>query len=181
MTTRMTPFERNSVLLSVVIMNRFSAPIYKIGINPAVDPPPDVLRSIFAAVGRDKGPISVQGTISGAEFIQTLVKYAGAWRLYMNGKMLTDSGLKVGDIAEIEIAYDPRPREMPMLPELQSALDDDGRARQAFKQLSPSRKKEILSYLGNLKTEKSLMRNIHRVIAQLRSDSAGNRPGDGRA
>jgi hypothetical protein len=62
-------------------MQKFSATIYKIGINPVVDPPDGVMTAIFAAAGRRKGPIPVRGRLNGAEFVQTLVRYRGAWRL----------------------------------------------------------------------------------------------------
>src|SRR5215204_6244451 len=95
-------------------MPRFSKPIYKIGINPVVDPPEAILNTIFAQAGRSKGPIAVRGKLNGAEFIQTLVKFRGAWRLYINGPMLKESGLEVGDIAKVEIEFDPRPRKVSM-------------------------------------------------------------------
>jgi hypothetical protein len=152
-----------------MLVKVFSAVIYKLGINPVVDPPDEVLAHIFNAAGREKGPIPVCGKINGAEFMQTLVKYAGAWRLYVNGKMLNDSGLTVGDTANIEIAFDPQQRETPVPPQFKSALESDAGAFQAFEKLTPSRKKEILRYLGNLKTQEALNRNIDRILHQLKS------------
>jgi hypothetical protein len=69
---------------------------------------------VFAQAGKAKGPIPVRGTVNGADFIQTLIKYQGAWRLYINGQMLKDSGSKVGDTARFEIEFDPRPRDVSM-------------------------------------------------------------------
>ena len=148
-------------------MRRFSAKIYKLGINPVVDPPEEVLQVIFKNAGRSKGPVPVRGRINGAEFIQTLVKYAGAWRLYINGPMLSGSDLAVGDVAEIEIEYDPRPREVPMPQALAAALRKSKTARSAFDRLSPSRKKEIFKYLASLKTAGAVDRNIERVLSHL--------------
>ncbi len=107
-------------------MVKFAATIYKIGINPVVDPPGKVLSALFAQAGKDKGPIPVCGHLNGAEFIQTLVKYRGVWRLYINGEMLKASGLNVGDTANVEIEFDPRPRQTPMPLKFAKAL----RARQ---------------------------------------------------
>ena len=94
-------------------MVKFTATIYKIGINPVVDPPDNVLNAIFGQARRSKGPIRVCGLINGAGFIQTLIKYQGAWRLYINGEMLKAAGLIVGDTANVELKFDPRPREVP--------------------------------------------------------------------
>lgn len=146
---------------------KFRSKIYVIGINPVVDPPERVLRSIFAEAGKDKGPIPVRGTINGAEFVQTLVKYAGAWRLYINGIMLKDSGTALGERIEVEIEFDPRPREIPMNVELAAALKANKTAKRAFESLAPSRQKEILRYIGSLKSIDTIAKNVDRVISQL--------------
>lgn len=153
-------------------MAKFTETIYKIGVNPVVDPPNDDLLVIFKQAGRSTGPIPVCGRLNGADFIQTLVRYQGAWRFYINGPMLKASGLKVGDTANVEIEFDPRARETPMPKKLAAALKKDKTARAEFEKLAPSRKKEILRYLGFLKSEESLERNIERVLAHLRGEKA---------
>lgn len=151
-------------------MVNFSQTIKKIGINPLVDPPNIILDAIFREAAKTKGPIPVRGKLNGIDFIQTLVKYQGEWRLYINGEMLKASGLQVGDTAEIEIAFDPRPREVPGPPKFAKALKDDQIAEAEFHKLTPGRKKEILRYLGFLKSQEALERNIDRVLKQLRGE-----------
>lgn len=148
-------------------MQEFSSQIGKIGINPVVDPPNSVLDAIFEQAGRSKGAIPVRGKINGSEFIQTLVKYQGVWRLYINGPMLKGAGLDVGDTAKIAIEFDPRPREVPMPAKLAKAFRRDRNAKTAFEALAPSRRNEILKYLGFLKSDEALDRNIDRVLKQL--------------
>ena len=148
-------------------MPRFSKPIYKLGINPVVDPPDDILRAIFEAAAKSKGPIPVRGRLNGAEFIQTLVRFRGAWRLYINGPMLRDAGLAVGDVANIDIEFDPRPRELPVPAALAAALKKNRRAAVAFGELTPSRQKEIIRYIGSLKSAEAIAKNVDRVIGQL--------------
>jgi hypothetical protein len=151
-------------------MPRFAATIYKIGINPVVDPPNRALTAIFAQAGKSRGPIPVRGKLNGVEFIQTLVKYGGSWRVYINGPMLNASRLNVGDRATIEIEFDPTPRTTPMPNELAAAFRKDGHARKAFDDLSPSRQKEIMRYIGSLKTEDAINKNVQRIIAHLRGE-----------
>lgn len=151
-------------------MVKFSSRIFVLGINPILNPPDRILRSIFKEAGKDKGPIPVRGRLNGAEFIQTLVKYQGGWRLYINGKMLKESGLAVGSRADIEIEFDPKPRKVPMPAELAKALKADRKAKTTFNQLAPSRRKEILRYIGSLKSAASIERNVSRLIAQLSGD-----------
>jgi hypothetical protein len=145
----------------------FSAIIHKIGINPVVDPPADVLQAVFEQAGKSKGPIPVRGRINRSEFIQTLVKYRGAWRLYINGPMLKASGLSLGDTAIIEIEFDPKPREVPMPKAFATVLRNDNAALAEYEKLTPSRKKEILKYLGFLKNADSLARNVEQIMRHL--------------
>lgn len=149
-------------------MRSFSAKIVIISkINPVVDVPVDVLAAIFERAGRSKGPIPVRGRLNGAKFIQTLVKYGGAWRLYLNGPMREAAGIDTGDIANVDIEFDPRPREEPMPKQFAGALKADKDAEAEFGKLSPSRKKEILRYLNSMKTEGSLVRNVEKIIRHL--------------
>lgn len=66
----------------------FKAEIKIIGINPYVLVPGPILQKIFKQAGRDKGPIPIKGTINKKPYRQTLVKYSGAWRLYINTTMI---------------------------------------------------------------------------------------------
>ena len=151
-------------------MIKFQSKIYKIGINAVVDPPGPVMKIIFAEASRSMGPIPVVGTLDGAQFIQTLVKYQGVWRLYINGPMLKASGLKIGDTANIQIEFDPRPRDVQMPPPLASAFQKNQKARAAFDKLTPSRQKEILRYIGSLKTQESIDENVSRILSHLRGE-----------
>lgn len=152
------------------MMKSFSAKIYKIGINPYVGMPEVVLNRLFEQAGKTKGPIPVRGTINGKRFIQTLVKYQGAWRLYINGEMRQAAGIDVGDQAHIKLEYDPIPRIESMPPKFRAALSKNKAAKTAFEKLTPSRQKEMLRYLNSMKTETSLERNIEKIIQHLQGE-----------
>lgn len=152
-------------------MSEFNAKIDKIGINPVVDPPDEILGMIFAAAGKNKGSIRVRGTINGTEFLQTLVRFRGKWRLYINGNMLLSSGAAVGETVRVQLEYDPEPRPDVEPARLRLALDADPTARAAFESLSPSRRRDIIRYLGSLKTDEAVKRNIENVMKQLTSTS----------
>jgi hypothetical protein len=68
-------------------MKSFSAEILKIGINPYVLLPEDILQYLFEKSGKDKGHIPVYLIINNKRFIQHLIKYSGKWRLYFNLNM----------------------------------------------------------------------------------------------
>jgi hypothetical protein len=152
-------------------MPNFKAKINIIGVNPFVLLPAAVLASIFKQAGKDKGPIQVRGTIDGHRFIQTLVKYSGKWRLYINTPMLKASGKKVGDTISLQIEFDPEERIFPVHPKLATALNKNKKAKDTFEKLSPSRRKEIIRYIGFLKTEISVDKNVARAIRFLSGEA----------
>ncbi|MEW6722940.1 MAG: YdeI/OmpD-associated family protein [Candidatus Micrarchaeota archaeon] len=150
----------------------FSAKIYKLGINPCVNLPEKALGRIFVQAGRRSGPIPVRGRINGKPFRQTLVRYRGAWRLYLNTKMRKDAGVEAGDEAGIFIEFDPEPRIVPERPEFARALSANRKAEEAFGKLPPSHQKEILRYLNSLKNPETVARNVAKVVSYL----AGGKP-----
>lgn len=151
-------------------MYSFRARIQIIGINPCVLLPARVLSRLFRDAGKDKGAIPVKGTLNGHEYVQNLVKYSGAWRLYLNGPMRKAAGIDVGDMADVVIAYDAVLRQVPMHTGLAAALKDDAIARNVFNGLAPSRQKEINRYLSFLKTEESVKKNIEKVVKFLKGE-----------
>ncbi len=149
------------------MMQRFSATLEIIVGNPYVLLPPKVLAAVFAQAARDKGPIPVRGALNGKPFQQTLVKYSGAWRLYVNLTMLENSPRRIGEEVEVEIEYDPSDRTIEQHPKLTQALAENPAAREVFDGLSPSRQKEIVRYIAQLKSEASVERNVERAISFL--------------
>jgi hypothetical protein len=148
-------------------MKSFSAEIFKIGINPYVLLPEAVLKYLFKQSGKDKGAIPVRGRLNAKPFKQTLVKYSSKWRLYLNTPMRKAAGIDVGDIANVKIEYDAEPRVVPVHPKLQQAFAKNKKAKAAFDKLTLSRQKEILRYIGSLKSEESVIKNIEKVIKNL--------------
>ncbi len=148
-------------------MKSFSQVIFKVGINPCVVPPPEVLEYVFKQAKKRSGAIPVRGTIHGTQYIQTLVKYAGHWRLYINGPMLKAAKLKNNDVAYITIEYDPSDRTVLQHPEFSKVLARDPRAITAYNALPPSRQKEINRYLNGLKSDTVRTKNIGKVMDHL--------------
>lgn len=148
-------------------MQKFKATIHIIGINPYVSVPGKVLEKLFKKAGKDKGKIPICGTVNGKPYTQTLVKYSGEWRLYINTTMLKDSPKHVGETIEITVDYDPADRTIKPHPTLVKALKENKDAKQVFDSLSPSLQNEIVRYISYLKTEESIDRNVLKAISFL--------------
>ena len=147
--------------------HKFTAKIYKVGINPCVKVP----HIITLKMQPSKGYIPVKGKIESHPFLQTLCPIKNdAYRLYVNGPMLKGANVKLGDTVTFAIEQDftPHEKSYPMPRALRNKLNEHKLLR-AFKKLTPSRRKEILRYLNYLKTQESLNRNIEKVIDQLKS------------
>jgi hypothetical protein len=144
----------------------FRATIYKVGINPCVDVPPRLTKSLEAV----KGYIRVKGSIDGHPFTQTLVPVKdGPYRLYVNGPMLIAAAKTVGQSAMFSLEPDNTPAEQayPMPTFLKTALTKH-KLLPAFKQLTPYRQKEIIRYLAHLKTTEARERNLQKIISILK-------------
>ena len=148
-------------------MHKFNAKLKIIVGNPFVFIPWVILNKVFQQANKNKGPIPVRGTINGKQYQQTLVKYSGEWRLYVNMKMLQNSPERIGEIIEVEMEFDSSDRTIEPHPKLTKALADNEEAKDVFERLSPSRRKEIVRYISNLKTEKSIEKKVIRAITFL--------------
>lgn len=131
--------------------------------NPFVPLPQAVLDEVFRQAGRSKGPIPVRGTINARPYQQTLVKYRGDWRLYVNMQMLDDSPRRIGESLEVTINVDRSDRTIQPHPKLVAMLDATPAAKKVFDGLAPSRQLEIVRYIDGLKNEESIDRNVARA------------------
>ncbi|MFN8415625.1 MAG: YdeI/OmpD-associated family protein [Cytophagaceae bacterium] len=148
-------------------MHQFCAILEIIGANPFVFVPEDILEKIFLDAKKNKGHIPICGTINGKKYIQTLVRYSGEWRLYINTTMLPNSPKKIGEEIEVTIAFDPIDRTIEPHPNWLKALKENKEAKVVFYQLAPSKQKEIVRYIANLKSEESINKNIEKAIGFL--------------
>ena len=152
-------------------VKKFNAQIELLGINPFVSVPQIILQHIFIQAGKNKGFIPIKGTVNGKTYLQTLVKYRGDWRLYINNSMLKHSPKRIGENIEVTIQFDPVSRDIKMPISFKKALEREPGAKKVFLGLSPSRKKEIVRYLANLKSEETLNKNIKRAINFLKGEA----------
>src|SRR5690606_24949571 len=119
-------------------MHSFKAAIDIIGINPFVYVPEKILKAIFKGAGVDKGPIPVKVTINCKAYRQTLIRYKGEWRIYINTIMLKDSPRRISEVIKVTVAYDPEARTIEPHPTLLKTLAKKRKARRVYDKLSPS-------------------------------------------
>lgn len=145
-------------------MYKFNAEIEIIGVNPFVFVPDDILQNIFKQANKNSGHIPINGTVNKKPYKQTLVKYGGEWRLYINTTMLKNSPKHVGETVEITLNYDPESREIEPPQNFVTALQENKEAKKVFDNLPMSRKTEIVRYIAKLKSDEAKEKNIKRAI-----------------
>lgn len=119
----------------------------------------------------DKGRIYIKGKINGFDFTKTLMPTRNSnHRLYVNGVMMKGGNTALGQIAVFEIEQSTKQveKEYPMPDQLAKLLDKYKLAKD-FDSLTASRKKDILKYLSYVKTDATLLKNIDKVIRQLKN------------
>jgi hypothetical protein len=94
----------------------------------------------------------------------------GAFYLYLHGDVRRASKTKVGQRVLVDVEFDSAYRNGPMhaMPEwFRKPLAANPRAAARWKRLTPSRKKEILRYLSQLRSADARARNVGRALAAL--------------
>ena len=146
---------------------RFSGIIKIIGVNPYVLV--SAARAKMLKPGWRK-PLPVLVRINGKPEqhwrINMMPKGKGSFYLYLHGDVRKASKTKVGDRVEVEVAFDEEYKSgpMPMPAWFESALKKNRNAKKAWETLIPSRQKEIVRYLANLKSDEARERNLARAL-----------------
>ena len=141
----------------------FTARVYKIGINPCVDAPPET-REIF----QRRGFIPVAGLVNRQSYRATLVpRGGGLFRLYLNGAIRKATSMDVGSMVRIRLELDKRTRAIRTPSDFASALRAQPSAMTAFRQATFSRRREILRWIINAKRPETRRSRIDRAVARL--------------
>ena len=145
----------------------FSAMIHKLGINPCVDVPANIVETLLRTANKKNAPVQVKCDLNGTVFDANVVRYMGNWRLYLNTPMRKSAKKDVGDKIRIKLSYDPATR-MPPTPEaFRQALRDNKEAQKAWRLRPTPKRREILQSLNGKKTDAELARAVAETIELL--------------
>ncbi len=91
----------------------------------------------------------------------------GSFYLYLHGYVREASKTGVGDKVDVDVVFDEEYRSGPMHPMpvwFREALNNNFKARGAWEELIPSRKKEVLRYFSWLKSDEAKKRNLEKAM-----------------
>jgi hypothetical protein len=107
--------------------------------------------------------VAVVVTIGDYSYRSTVGPYRGANMLPVSSANREATGIAAGDIVEVNLELDDRPREVVVPPDLAAALDSDARA--AFDRLSYSAQRAHVTSVEDAKTALTRERRIAKVVA----------------
>ena len=145
----------------------FSATIHKLGINPCVDVPANIVATLLRMANKKNTPVQVKCDLNGTIFDANVVRYLGNWRLYLNTPVRKNAGKDVGHTIKIKLCYDPTVRMSPTPEAFRQALRDDKDAQRAWRLRPTPKRREILQSLNDKKNDAELVHGIAEAIELL--------------
>jgi hypothetical protein len=118
----------------------------------------------------------VRGTVNGAPYRSSLMKYSGIFHMGVHKATMSAAGVKVGEAVLVAIERDPDPLPADRVPaDLARALRANEAAAAAFGALPPSHKREYVGFVIEAKTPATRVRRIAKTVATLAARSASGR------
>lgn len=145
-------------------MQRFRAKLTPIrGGGHFVVVPPEVA----AAAGLRYGA-RVRGTVDGAPYRSSLMKYSGVFHMGVHKATIAEAGATSGDEVDVRIEIDDEPLPTDTVPpDLARALARSARLRAAWDKLPPSHRREHVKHVVEAKKPETRARRIAATVAAL--------------
>jgi hypothetical protein len=110
----------------------------------------------------------VRGTVDGAPYRSSLMKYSGKFHLGVHKATLSSAGVKVGDVVDIEIERDDEPLpDDTVPPALARALAKNAAAKRAWQSLAPSHRREHARHINEAKKEETRAARVEKTLKAL--------------
>jgi hypothetical protein len=126
-----------------------------------------------AAAGLQHGA-RVRGTVDGAPYRSSLMKYSGVFHLGVHKATLAAAGAASGDRVTVTVERDPEPLATDVVPpDLARAIAARAATREAWSKLSPAHKREHVKHVTEAKKAETRARRIAATLAALKAAGAG--------
>ncbi|UCC73809.1 MAG: DUF1905 domain-containing protein [Gemmatimonadota bacterium] len=143
--------------------HRFSAEIYKVGVNRCVDVPERVAKAFGS-----RRYVPVLATVRGHSVRTNLVPGGGGrYRLFLDGEIRRAARADTGDRVSVTLKFDRGPREVSVPEDVAKALRRAKGARAAFDELTLNQRREFLRYVLKAKKPETRARRVEQGIPLL--------------
>jgi hypothetical protein len=111
----------------------------------------------------------VLGSLNGVRYSSSTMP--GPWGLFLGVHKATQqaAGVAAGDVVEVEVARDTRPRVVELPPELKQALGADPTLRARFDALAFTHRREMAAGIADAKRPETRERRLAAIVARLRA------------
>ena len=128
----------------------------------------EVPTKVLESLGTSKKP-AVSVTIKGHTYRSTVATVMGKYMIGVSAENRLAAGVTPGEMVDVELELDTKPREVEVPPDFAKALAKDARAKKTFDDLSFSGKTRWVAPIANGKTPETRQRNIDKAMAALRA------------
>jgi len=130
----------------------------------------EVPAKVVAALGSSKRP-PVRATINGYTYRSTVAVMGGTFMLGISEEVRNGAGVKGGDVIDIELELDDKPRDVELPADFAAALGRNAKAKKFFEGLSYS-KKNVLVRALDVKNAEVRKERIAKTVDQLKAERA---------
>jgi hypothetical protein len=112
-----------------------------------------------------KPPIVVM--LNGYTYRSTIAVMGGRFLIPLSAERRAASGVKGGDVLEVQLELDTQPRTVTLPTPFEEGLKQNEAAATFFQTLAPSLKKKIVLLIESAKTEETRNKRIAKIMADL--------------
>jgi len=142
---------------------KYKTTIVQTGNNTGIHVPDNILERLNGG----KRPL-VKVTLNGYTYRSAVGKMGDKFMISLSSENRKNANVKGGDTLEVTVALDTEPRIVEVPTELQTELNKNKTAKEAFENLAPSKKKAFVLSVTDAKTEETKIRRIEKIIDTLK-------------
>ena len=143
---------------------QYDTTILQIGNNTGIEVP----AAVIEALGGGKKP-AVVVTIGSFSYRSSVAVMGGKYLISLSAERRAASGLKGGDLIQVDLQLDTTPREVKVPDDLAAALAAEPEAKAFFDRLSYSNQSRHVLSITDAKTPETRQRRIDKVMEMLRA------------
>jgi hypothetical protein len=128
----------------------------------------EVPAKVVDGLGSTKRPL-VSVTINGYTYRSAIAPMGGVYVLGISEEVRNNAHVTAGDMVDLDVELDTKPRDVEVPPELTKALAKDARAKKYFESLSYSGKYRLAAPIANGKTPETRARNLEKAMQELKA------------
>jgi len=142
---------------------KYKTTIVQTGNNTGIHVPDNILERLNGG----KRPL-VKVKLNGYTYRSAVGKMGDKFMISLSSENRKNANVKGGDTLEVTVALDTEPRIVEVPTELQTELNKNKTAKEAFENLAPSKKKAFVLSVTDPKTEETKIRRIEKIIDTLK-------------